>query len=212
MSPECGNLDPFFDGELPAEAAAGFQAHLVSCERCQRVLRGRMQEEIIAEAGDPRAAQPVVPTVSGRRRRAVYAAPILAAAAAVAIWIGARGRAPGEPIELAVAIDHPGAATRSGTAHVGDVVRPVVRGAGHRALWVYLGDREVVAACPGGAGCSGDGDQLTLELRLGAPGSYSVIAIVSTQPIASPQGAVDVMLSAVTGAGAHIKITQLEVN
>ncbi len=212
MSPECSNLDPFFDGELPAEAVAGFQTHLVGCDRCQRVLQGRMQEEIIAEEADSRAAQPAAPAAAGRRRRIVYAAPILAAAAAVALWVGARAPAPAGPIELAVAIDHPGAATRSGAAHVGDVVRPVVRGAGHRALWVYRGDREIVVACPGGAGCREDDHQLALELPLGAPGSYAIIAIVSAQPIAPPHGLVDVMLSEVTGAGARVKITPLEVN
>lgn len=211
MSPECSNLDPFLDGELAADAAAEFQGHLASCERCQRVLRGRMQEEMITDAADPHAAHAASPAPAPRRL--LYLAPILAAAAAVAIWmVGTRGTAPSAAIDLAVAIDHSGPATRSGATHVGDVVRLLVRGAGHRALWVYRGDRELVAACPGGATCAGDEHQATLELRLGAPGSYSVIAIVSPQPIAQPQGAVDVMLSAVTATGAHVKITPIEVN
>ena len=50
MSPACRNLESFFDGELAAEAAAGFRAHLASCDRCQRVLSGRMQEEMITDA------------------------------------------------------------------------------------------------------------------------------------------------------------------
>jgi hypothetical protein len=182
-----------------------------------------MQEEVIAESADPGVAQPIAPADpdapqpdalggAGRRRRMVYLVPILAAAAAVAIWVGVRGSSPGEPIDFAVDIERPGAATRGGTVHVGDVVRPTVRGAAYRALWVYRDHREIVVACPGAAGCSSNGHQLMLELRLSAPGSYSIIAIVSDRPIAPPNDAVDVMLSAVTGDGARVKITPLEVN
>lgn len=40
----CAALDRFFDGELSADRADAFRDHLAACERCQRVLHGRMQE------------------------------------------------------------------------------------------------------------------------------------------------------------------------
>lgn len=40
----CGDLDRYFDGELDTARAEAFQDHLAHCERCQRVLEGRMQE------------------------------------------------------------------------------------------------------------------------------------------------------------------------
>lgn len=213
MSPECADLDLFFDGELPAEAAAGFRAHLATCDRCPRVLRGRMQEEVIAQAADHHAAQPAAPATARKPRRILYLTQVMAAAAAAATWLlVVRPAVPAEPIAFSLSIDHTNVATRSSAAHIGDVARLVVRGPGHRALWVYLGERELVVACPGGAGCGGDDHQLALELPLRAPGSYAIIAIVSAQPIAPPQGAVDVMLSAATGAGALVKITHVEVN
>ena len=220
MSMSCADLDRFFDGELPDDAAATFRAHLAGCERCASVLRGRMQEELITDGADEGVARSGATASSpsrldARRRTILYLAPILAAAAAAAavIWlVGTQGTRRPPSIELSLAIEHGSAATRSSVAHVGDVLRPHVRGDGHRALWVYLGDRELVIACPGGAGCGDSDGELTLELRLSAPGQYAIIAIVSPEPIAPPQGALDVMLSAVTARRAHIKITHVDVN
>jgi anti-sigma factor RsiW len=223
MTASCADLDPFFDGELAADAADAFRSHLVDCDRCQRVLRGRMQEEILVEVPDAGAVAPgaaraqagaaSVTPIDSRRRKVLYLAPAVAAAAAAAIWLGTRGPSPASaPVELAMKIEHRGAAARGDTAHVGDVARLVVRGGGHRALWVYLGDRELVIACPGGASCAGGDAELAVELRFAAPGQYKVIAVVSDQPVAAPEGALDVMLSTVTAAGAHIKITPIDVN
>ena len=50
MTARCTDLDLFFDGELETDQAAEFRNHLATCERCQRVLHGRMQEEIAADA------------------------------------------------------------------------------------------------------------------------------------------------------------------
>jgi len=44
----CAELDSFFDGELGEAEAAAFRDHLATCERCQRVLSGRMQESVAA--------------------------------------------------------------------------------------------------------------------------------------------------------------------
>lgn len=57
MTARCTDLDLFFDGELDADQAAEFRNHLATCERCERVLHGRMQEEMAA-AGSGLAAAP----------------------------------------------------------------------------------------------------------------------------------------------------------
>jgi hypothetical protein len=57
MTARCSDLDLFFDGELETDQAAEFRNHLPTCERCQRVLHGRMQEEIAA-AGSGLVAAP----------------------------------------------------------------------------------------------------------------------------------------------------------
>jgi len=164
----------------------------------------------------------------------VYLAPILAVAAAVAIWlVGTRedpapnstrfGAArPLSPTEVALTIERRGVATRSGAgtageargsvAQVGGVLRSTVRGEDHRAVWVYLEDRELVAACPDGPGCSNAGGSLTLELRVSAPGRYSIIAISSAHPILTPHGPLDVMLGAIAAVGAQFEIKHVDVN
>lgn len=44
----CSSLDAFFDAELYPDEADAFRVHLATCERCQRVLHGRMQEQVAA--------------------------------------------------------------------------------------------------------------------------------------------------------------------
>jgi hypothetical protein len=44
----CASLDAFFGAELYPDRAAAFRDHLATCERCQRVLDGRMQETVAA--------------------------------------------------------------------------------------------------------------------------------------------------------------------
>ncbi|HMG54667.1 MAG TPA: zf-HC2 domain-containing protein, partial [Kofleriaceae bacterium] len=48
MTSRCADLDEFFDGELAPDQADEFRGHLVGCERCQRMLLGRMQEDLAA--------------------------------------------------------------------------------------------------------------------------------------------------------------------
>jgi hypothetical protein len=121
-----------------------------------------------------------------------------------------------------LAIEHRSAGTRSGAgaageardsaAQVGDVLRPTVRGEDHRAIWVYLEDRELVIACPDGPGCRDAGGSLTLELLVSVPGQYSIIEIGSAQPIPTPHGSLDVMLSSIADVGAHFEIKRVDVN
>jgi hypothetical protein len=234
----CADLDPFFDGELAKEATADFREHLVGCARCQLALHGRMQEETVLEKRPERGAQHrragAGSAHRARRHMLTYLAPILAAAAAVAIWLvetredpatdSARVAAarPSSPTEVTLAIERRAGGTRGGAgaagegpgsvAQVGDVLRLTVRGEEHRAIWVYLEDRELVTSCPDGSGCSNFGGSLTLELRVSAPGRYSIIAISSAQPIRTSHGPLDVMLGAIAAVGAHFEIKRVDVN
>jgi len=227
MSAPCADLDPFFDGELSKEEARTFRVHLATCERCEVVLRGRMQEKIVAEVAHERIERPravvVNPAHRDARRRTMkiaILAPLLAAAAVFVIWLVVpRERELAKPIELSLAKPiellltiEPGGAPRRGSIAVGDVLRPMVHGGRHQAIWVYLGDSELVAACPGNARCNRSNGGLTLEFIVSAPGHYSIIALTSAEPIMAPHGALDVMLSAATAAGAHIERRYIDVN
>lgn len=232
MTAPCLELDAFVDGELDGAAASAFRVHLAGCDRCQVALEGRLAELIIAEADETAAAAGIeagddagvqarrpagapiaaVP-VAARRRWPVYAAPIAAAAAVLGIWlVGVGGGERARPVELALGLDRAGAAARGGGARVGDVAHLVARGDGHRALWVYRGDHERVAVCPGDPRCSEVAGELRLDLALGVAGPYTVVALVAAQPIAAPTGALDVMLSAATAGGAQIRLTHVDVN
>lgn len=215
MTVRCSDLDLFFDGELDADPAAAFRDHLVTCERCRAVLHGRIQEAVIAQAsrGEPGEVAPAAAAADasspaahaataraaataphvvadhaprarrGRRRVLVYLAPVLAAAAALPLlWPGKRDDG---PLELATDVEHTGPAAR-GSTHVGDVLRSTVRGERHRALWVYLDDRDLVAACPNDERCTQRDDRITLRLPLALPGRYAVVALGSQQAIPPP--------------------------
>jgi hypothetical protein len=135
---------------------------------------------------------------------------------------GAAGEASPSPAEFSLAIERRSAGTRSGAvaageagdsvAQVGDVLRSMVRGEDHRAIWVYLEDRELVIACPDGPGCSSAGRSLTLGLRVSAPGRYSIIEISSMQPIPTPHAPLDAMLGSIAAVGAHFEIKHVDVN
>jgi Putative zinc-finger len=217
MSALCPDLDPFFDGELSEVDADKFREHLATCKRCQATLQGRMLEEVVASAEPERVEQPRVMEVDARsharRRRLIILAPLLAAAAAFVLWlVGTREHEQTKPIEVSLTIEHDGAARRGSLAHVGDVLRPIVRGGRHRAIWVYLGDRDLVTACPGSAECSGTNGELTLTLRVSAPGQYAIIALTSAEPITAPHGTLDAMLNIAATAGTHFKIEPVDVN
>jgi tetratricopeptide (TPR) repeat protein len=96
MTSRCDDLDLYFDGELPEGERAAFEAHLAGCDRCQRELHALMQLEVAtAPEVKARPADNVVPLA--RRRRALWAAaPVIAAAAAVALWIRSPGPGPGD--------------------------------------------------------------------------------------------------------------------
>lgn len=87
MSRPCDSLDLFFDGELPPDERAAFEAHLVGCADCQRELHALMQ--LTAATMTP----PAAPVIVLRPRIAAWkiAAPMLAIAAGVALWVSVPG-------------------------------------------------------------------------------------------------------------------------
>lgn len=252
MTERCADLDEFFDGELPADQADRFRDHLATCERCQRVLDGRMQESIVVRAPAARgesamialttapdaAAQAVAPGLGvpasavpaaaramargeparrwGCRRALVYAAPLLAAAAAVPLWL-IHDEDPS--IKLSLAVEHSPAAERSRSAaprrgvaaQPGDVLRPKVHGGRYQALWVYLEERRLIAICPGDARCSEDGRDLVLELRPTARGEYAIIALAASEPLPGPGATLDQTLVIARRAGIHTQLQYVDV-
>jgi hypothetical protein len=246
MSARCQDLDLFFDGELSKDDAQLFRAHLVFCVPCQRVLCGRVQEEIVVQSGPGREQRPRVvavelPQRAVRRRRAVALAGLLAAA--FAIWLIARpsddaGRlampegeeATGQDraLELVSSIEHRDTGMRGPTtqttsapsevglkttlAHAGDVLQLRVRGERHRALWVYRGPRELVAACPGDPRCLIGDSELSLALPLEAVGLYWAVALGSSKPILEPAARVEAVQSTATSAGARYVMRAVSVN
>jgi hypothetical protein len=235
MTVRCTDLDSFFDGELEADQAAAFRDHLASCPRCQTVLHGRVQEEVAAHGDDaavaaaaalpaaalaanataaaeaaPAASASIEPTASGTRRRVmIYLAPILTAAAAMLVlW----PRDDDGPLELAVDVEHRGPAAR-GNVHVGDELHSTVRGERHRAIWVYLDDRDLMAACPNDQRCRETGSVLELRLPLDARGRYTVVALGSDNAIPPPAAgkSVDELL-ATLAAGVHSALRTIDVD
>jgi hypothetical protein len=145
MTRRCADLDEFFDGELAAVQADAFRDHLATCERCQRVLDGRMQEGVAVRApaerpvrapapapariavtsGDPPTMTQVRAPGEPPRRRWVraltYAVPLVATAAAIPLCL-----IPGSDrdLELSVAIARaPVADSNWADRHRADIIR-----------------------------------------------------------------------------------------
>lgn len=228
MTEHCADLDEFFDGELAADQAETFRRHLGDCQRCQAALHGRMQESMAAERYAPHTeiALPAKRTARrhGRMRLAAYLAPVVAAAAAVPLWLGMQH----EPsFELAVAIDRAPVAKRGLegnkrglegnkrglSAHVGDVMRPAVHGSHHRAIWVYLDDRELILSCPrDGARCRSSKGELVVEVPLSARGHYAILALGSNDAIPAPLSTLDEALVLARTTGIDTQIEHVDVD
>ncbi|SEU27992.1 CHAT domain-containing protein [Stigmatella erecta] len=56
MHSACDNIEPFVDGELPAEEAEAFRQHLPDCARCQREFADILQLELLGKRHHQRAA------------------------------------------------------------------------------------------------------------------------------------------------------------
>jgi hypothetical protein len=137
----------------------------------------------------------------------------LAAAAALVLWLGRdRGPSGPRPLEVALTVRRDGPPVRATTAAVGDVVGIEARGGrGHRAVWVYRDDRELVLRCPGGATCAIGAGGITAELRVERAGRYAVVLLAADQPLPAPTGRLDDDLAAAAAAGATRQLSELDV-
>lgn len=82
-------------------------------------------------------------------------------------------------------------------------------GTGHRAIWVYRGETELIARCPG-TGCSGGDRDVVVDVALDRIGTYRVVAIASDAALPVPTGAYDADLAAVIAAQATWKSEVVE--
>ncbi|HEX8107896.1 MAG TPA: hypothetical protein VF516_09230 [Kofleriaceae bacterium] len=145
-----------------------------------------------------------------------YASPLLAAAAAIPLWLAHRSDA---EFELALAVDPNPASARGQTtpsqrsvaAHTGDVMRSSVRGERYLAIRVYLDEHRLVSACPEDARCHDAGGELTLELPLAVPGKYVIVGLGSSDPLAAPASTLEQTQIAARRAGVYTKIQRLDV-
>ncbi len=98
MSDPCTKVNAFFDGELAAEEAEAFRAHLGACEDCARSMAELAELEGIVSAHraevreqirivQPAPAPVVVPMASHRRWKILVPAAASLVAAAAAAWL-----------------------------------------------------------------------------------------------------------------------------
>lgn len=138
-----------------------------------------------------------------RPRWWLLAIPAVAVAAVIVLVIGLRGDPKPQALALAITVEDSGSVVRGTTAKPGDTVLATARGgAGHRAVWIYRGDRELVVACQGHAPC---------RARLATVGTYTVIALTANVPLPIPTGSLDDDLAAALTAGASHKTEKIEV-
>jgi hypothetical protein len=83
-------------------------------------------------------------------------------------------------------------------------------GGGYRTVWVYRND-ELVAACPGAAGCRFAGDATIADIVLRSIGNYRIVGLSSTVPVAPPRGALDTDVANARTAGATDRQQRLTV-
>jgi len=152
-----------------------------------------------------------------RRWWAGLAIPVLAAGAAILLI---HLRAP-KPLEVAFAIEtdptrvvRGGSARDSGLVVVvplhGRLVLTAEGGTGHRALWVYRGERELVAVCPGGPTCA-PGDEPRVVLALEKIEQFQVLALSSKGALPTPTGRYDEDQAAALDAHIEVKPREFKV-
>jgi hypothetical protein len=150
-------------------------------------------------------ARVIAATTAPRRRPWwLFATSALAVAGAGAVLMF--GQHPDHAPDVAFMVDAPwdkaGAVFRGPAANVGDLVHATARGgSGYRAVWVYHRDA-LVAACPGGAACQVTGDATIADVTLSAVGSYRIVALLSSVPVAPPRGTYDTDVASARSAGA----------
>jgi len=142
-------------------------------------------------------------------RRARFAAPVaaLAAAAALIWWLGRADPLPRFAVEVVAQNEVVNRAdARLGDGRLGDHLR--VRARVGAALWIYRNDRDLLLVCP--RDCVRDGDALVGEIALDAVGRYQIVWL-STGSGPPPGGELEQDVAAATAAGAAHELREIAV-
>lgn len=194
--------------------------HRAGCEDCARAHASR-QELIDAlpligtdVTGDPFWQAKVWhridrPARAPRRWRWQFAG-VLAAAAAIVLWIGVDRVRPRQE-RPSVAIIEIGPQKRSGDPHVDD--RLQVLAGKDSDVWIYREGRLMLQcrAHQASNDCVPDADGMTIEMVLRIPGEYRVIITMAPFPL-PPSGKLDEDLAALESAGPRYLDKRLSVH
>lgn len=165
------------------------------------------QDRILArvDGATPDGVVPLRPRRPRTGRWVAVAAPALAAAAAVALWLGRDPRR-ADPDLLSVTVRAGEAPRRGGDpATVGDVLEASAPAGAE--LRVYRGDHALVVRCPGAATCSTSATAVQVAWPLNAPGRYRAVALSgSAVPAVSTSGDLDADLAAAARAGVRVTV------
>jgi hypothetical protein len=179
----------------------------------QQVLRGLPPQVASGDGTIP------ITRARAAARWALMAAPALAAAAAVVIWLRSEpppvdGPAPVDD-ELALTVRSGPTVRRGGasptSASVGDILEVSARVGAGGELRVYRGERSLVRRCPGDSACRASGAGAAhvwvVDLPLDAPGRYQVIGFVGALG-GDPTGLLDTDLATASRDGARVVMAQ----
>jgi diadenosine tetraphosphatase ApaH/serine/threonine PP2A family protein phosphatase len=176
-----------------------------------RLIRGL--EQLGAEHEPPPGWEArVLRALAPRPRRTPWwlAIPVAALAAGVVVLLVLWRPRP-EALVLAIERSPSASRTRGAVAGGGRIHAVVHGGERHRAIWVFRDGRELVAMCPGGAGCGRSGGAPSLDLALDRVGTYQVVALSAAEELPAPRGAYDADLAAAIAAGATCQTHDVEV-
>ncbi len=134
-----------------------------------------------------------------------FAVPAVAAIAIGVVLVPWHPEPP--PLVVAAELIKPVEQTRGGS---GEIHASASGGTGNRALWVYRNRQELVAACPGHAGCRTDADGvLRLDVAIARSGEYQVLALSAVGPLPVPGGSYEIDVAAAIDAKAAWKLQEL---
>jgi hypothetical protein len=205
------------------EPPVGWEARVAAAIADQRIEGGLAalgEDDEPAPGWQARVLAATAPRPKRRWWWFAIPAPVLAAASLVFVV-----RSSGAPaLEVAITTErtNPVVRTRSGsdgtprlrsTAPLGDTLHARASGGeAHRSIWIYRGETELVAACPGTANCRADGNAIVASVALDLPGSYNIVILTSSVSFGTPQGSYDRDVAAATRAGAKALEQVVEVN
>ncbi|MEO7730736.1 MAG: hypothetical protein ABIY55_07175 [Kofleriaceae bacterium] len=149
------------------------------------------------------------------RRRAWwwFAAPAMLAAAAAVVFVIIPPAKP-SALQLAMVVEKGSAVVRmSGPEpQLGDTVHATATGGGgHRGVWVYHNETELVLQCPGPVHCRRSDDTVTADIALGSIGTYQIVALSSSAALPLPTGKFDEDVAAAVRANVTVSRQELTI-